>query len=198
VPGLADHGLTQGAAPASNSATKHRPVRRKCCCPSPGRRRARRLQRKLPSRSGARLDQRSVALWFVRWLGPVFRIGRNPAVSLFLGRKIPDMRDGAISSIYGNGPTTVLDHPRMEFWFLAHGKNTRLQQESSLPNWYWPVSDRRGPNSKSVVACFGFGAHIGACQNHITDPVRVARFTAEQSLWLRAARSPASSARFAE
>ena len=53
------------------------------------------------------------SLWrlgVIRWLGPVFRIGRNPAVSLVLGRKIPDMRDGAISSTYGNGPTTVLDH----------------------------------------------------------------------------------------
>lgn len=74
------------------------------------------------------------SLWFIRWLGPVFRIGRNPAVSLFLGRKIPDMRDGAISSTYGNGPTTVLDHFRVKFGFLAHPKNTRLQQNGSIPN----------------------------------------------------------------
>jgi len=71
---------------------------------------------------------------FIRWLGPVFRIGRNPAVSLFLGRKIPDMRDGAISSTYGNGPTTVLDHFRVKFGFLSHPKNTRLQQNGSIPN----------------------------------------------------------------
>src|SRR5258708_24302911 len=68
------------------------------------------------------------SLWFIRWLGPVFRVGRDPAVSLFLGRKIPDMRDGAISSTYGNGPTTVLDHFRVKFGFLAHPKNTRLQE----------------------------------------------------------------------
>jgi hypothetical protein len=74
------------------------------------------------------------SLWFIRWLGPVFRIGRNPAVSLFLGRKIPDMRDGAISSNYGNGPTTVLDHFRVKFGFLAHPNNTRLQQNGSIPN----------------------------------------------------------------
>ena len=97
------------------------------------------------SRSDGRLDLIfSVALWFVRWLGPVFRIGRNPAVSLFLGRKIPDIGDGAISSTYGNGPTTVLDHFRVKFGFLAHDKNTRLQQEGSLPNRYWRVSDRGG------------------------------------------------------
>ena len=75
-----------------------------------------------------------MALWFVRWLGPVFRIGRNPAVSLFLGRKIPDMRDGGISSAYGNGPTTVLDHFRMKFGFLSHPNNTRLQQNGSISN----------------------------------------------------------------
>ena len=93
------------------------------------------------SRSDGRLDLIfSVALWFVRWLGPVFRIGRNPAVSLFLGRKIPDMQDGSISSTDGNGPTTVLDHFRMKFWLLAHGKNTRLRQEGSLP--------------EPVLACF--------------------------------------------
>ena len=80
------------------------------------------------------------SLWFICGLGPVFRIGRNPAVSLFLGRKIPDMGDGAISSTYGNGPTTVLDHFRVKFWFLAHGKNTRLRQEGSLP--------------EPVLACF--------------------------------------------
>ena len=43
------------------------------------------------------------SLWFIRWFGPAFRIGRDPAVSLFLGRKIPDMRDGGISGTYGNG-----------------------------------------------------------------------------------------------
>jgi hypothetical protein len=74
------------------------------------------------------------SLWFIRWLGPVFRVGRDPAVSLFLGRKIPDMRDGAISSTYGNGPTTVLDHFRVKFGFLAHPKNTRLQENGSIPN----------------------------------------------------------------
>jgi hypothetical protein len=66
--------------------------------------------------------------------GPVFRVGRNPAVRLFLGRKITDLGDGAISSTYGNGPTTVLDHLRMEFWFLAHPKNTRLWRNGSIPN----------------------------------------------------------------
>jgi hypothetical protein len=40
--------------------------------------------------------------------------------------------DETISSSYGNGPTTVLDHLRMEFWFLAHPKNTRLQQNGSI------------------------------------------------------------------
>ena len=108
------------------------------------------------------------------------------------------MRDGAISSTYGNGPTTVLDHFRVKFWFLAHDKKTRLQQGGSLPEPVLACFRQQWPNSKSVVACFGFGAHIGACQNHITDPVSVARFTAEQSPWLRAARSPALNARFAE
>jgi hypothetical protein len=69
------------------------------------------------------------ALWFIRWLRPVFRIGRDPAVSLFLGRKIPDMRGGAISSTCGNGPT-VPDHFRMKF--IAHPNNTRLQQNGSI------------------------------------------------------------------
>jgi hypothetical protein len=81
---------------------------------------------------------------FIRRLGPGFRIGRDPPISLFLGRKIPDARDGAISSTYGNGPTTVLDHFRVKFWVLAHDKNTRLQQEGSLANRYWPVSDSSG------------------------------------------------------
>ena len=74
-----------------------------------------------------------MSLWFIRWLRPVFRIGRDPAVSLFLGRKIPDMRDGAISGTYGNCPTTVLDHFRVKFGFLAHAKNPRLQQNGSIP-----------------------------------------------------------------
>jgi hypothetical protein len=74
------------------------------------------------------------SLWFIRWLRPVFRIGRDPAVSLFLGRKIPDIRDGAISSAYGNGPTTVLDHFRVKFGFFAHPNNTRLQQNGSISN----------------------------------------------------------------
>jgi len=43
------------------------------------------------------------------------------------------MRDGAISGTYGNGPTTVLDHFRVKFGFLAHPKNTRLQQNGSIP-----------------------------------------------------------------
>jgi hypothetical protein len=30
-------------------------------------------------------------LWLVRRVGPVFRIGHNPAGSLFLCRKVPDM-----------------------------------------------------------------------------------------------------------
>jgi hypothetical protein len=75
------------------------------------------------------------SLWFIRWFGPVFRIGRDPAVSLFLGRKIPDMRDGGISRTYGNGPTAVLDHFRVKFGFLSHPENTRLQQNSSNPKF---------------------------------------------------------------
>jgi hypothetical protein len=67
-----------------------------------------------------------------RW-GPVFRIGRDPAVCLFLGRKIAHIGSGAISSTYGNGPTTVLDHFRVKLGFLAHLKNTRLQQNGSIP-----------------------------------------------------------------
>jgi hypothetical protein len=84
------------------------------------------------------------SLWLIRWLGPVFRIGRNPAVSLFLGRKIPDMRHGAISSSYGNGPTTVLDHFRVKFRFLAHPENTRLQLNGS-PKIGLPLSATRRP-----------------------------------------------------
>jgi hypothetical protein len=75
------------------------------------------------------------SLWLIHWLGPVFRIGRNPAVRLFLGRKIPDMADGTISGRYSNGPTTVLDHFRMEFRFLVHPENTRLKQNGSIPQF---------------------------------------------------------------
>ena len=45
--------------------------------------------------------------------------------------KITDMGDGAISSSYGNGPTTVLDHFRMEFGFSFIPRNTRVQQNGS-------------------------------------------------------------------
>jgi hypothetical protein len=84
---------------------------------------------------------------------PVFRIGRNPAVSLFLGRKIPDMRDWAISSTYGNGPTTVLDHFRMKFGFLSHPKNTCLQQNGSIPTY-----------RRARPVCWGGGSGATAVQ----------------------------------
>jgi hypothetical protein len=44
------------------------------------------------------------------------------------------MGDGTISGRYGNGPTTVLDHFGMEFRFLVHPENTRLQQNGSISN----------------------------------------------------------------
>jgi hypothetical protein len=101
------------------------------------------------------------SLWIIRGLGPVFRFGRNPAVRLFLGRKIPDTGDGAIFSRYGNGPTTVLDHPRMEFWFLAHPKNTRLPRNGSIQSLarvrcHVPA-DRRQRMGEPCQACAGAG-----------------------------------------
>jgi len=48
--------------------------------------------------------------WFVRWLGPIFRIGRNPILRLCFGCKISDIGSGAMSGSYSHGPATTLDH----------------------------------------------------------------------------------------
>jgi hypothetical protein len=65
--------------------------------------------------------------WFIRWLGPVFRIGRNPILRLCFGCKISDIGDGTLSGSYGTGPTTVLDHFRMESRYLAHHSTMRSE-----------------------------------------------------------------------
>jgi hypothetical protein len=48
--------------------------------------------------------------WFVSWLGPVFRIGRNPILRLCFGCKISDIGNGTMSGSYSHGPVTTLDH----------------------------------------------------------------------------------------
>jgi hypothetical protein len=101
---------------------------RPCRDPYYGRVRWRRLLSGNAGSSASRLTEVAKmfgSLWFVRWLGPVFRLGRNPAVSLLLGRKIPDMRGRPISSLDRNGPTAVLDHFRVKFWFIAHHFESR-------------------------------------------------------------------------
>jgi hypothetical protein len=54
------------------------------------------------------------------------------------------MRDRAISRTYGNGPTTVLDHFRVKFRFLAHPNNTRLRQIRSPLPFATPDKSRAG------------------------------------------------------
>jgi hypothetical protein len=123
------------------------------------------------------------SLWFIRWLRPVFRIGRDPAVSLFLGRKIPDVRDGAISSAYGNGPTTVLDHFRVKFGFFAHPNNTRLQQNGSISNSASTIklSATGGPIAGPAGlthASPGFaGCHVPADRRHTSATRRTSHET---------------------
>jgi hypothetical protein len=147
IPGLREVGQVIDGDPVSSrisrptrttrSATTTAPPATSIRTPAPSAREIRGTELGVPPTKPLRSDWSPLGAFggcfgFIRWSGPVCRFGRNPAICLFFGRKITDMRDGSMSSTYGNGPTTVLDHFRVKFWFLAHPKNTRLQRNGSI------------------------------------------------------------------
>jgi hypothetical protein len=53
-------------------------------------------------------------------MGPVFRFGRNPALCLFLSRKIADVGIRALTCSYCHEPSTALGHFGTKFGLLSH------------------------------------------------------------------------------
>ena len=64
--------------------------------------------------------------WRIRFAGPVFRFGRNPALGLFLSRKIADVRLRAVACYYGNEPGTAAVQFGMKLR-LGHSENMRTK-----------------------------------------------------------------------
>jgi hypothetical protein len=80
----------------------------------------------LLGRRRAKLPPSGGLLWHIRFAGPVFRFGQNPALGFCFGLEVSDMRVRAISRRYGNEPTAAFYH----FGFkigdrLSHCRNMR-------------------------------------------------------------------------
>ena len=56
-------------------------------------------------------------------MGPIFRFSRDPALSLFLSRKIADVRFRAVTRRYSDEPTARLVYFGLKRRLLRHVKN---------------------------------------------------------------------------